>query len=113
MLAVMLARALVYPLVLDWIAVVEWPAIWAAYIGYLLYGGTILAIGLFASSLTENQIVALLLTYAIYLPLMLVKLMVDSDMRLAEAEPTLGVQPSLVLALVASPSSTSTSVGRK
>ncbi len=53
----------------------EWPAIGAAYLGYFLFGAVILAIGLFASSLTENQIVALLITYPMLLPLWLSELL--------------------------------------
>lgn len=54
----------------------ELAAVGSAYLGYFLYGGVILAIGLFASARTENQIVALLSTYAIFLPLWLLELVV-------------------------------------
>lgn len=75
-LAIMLVATLAYPVALEWQADPEWPAIGAAYFGLFLFGALILAIGVFASSLTENQIVALLLTYAIYLPLWLLQLLV-------------------------------------
>ncbi len=62
--------------ILAWKGEPEMAAVGTAYLGFLLYGGVILAIGLFASALTENQIVALLLTYAIFLPLYLFELLV-------------------------------------
>jgi ABC-2 type transport system permease protein len=43
----------------------------------MLYGSVVLAIGLFASSLTENQIVAVVLTYAILMPLLLVDALIN------------------------------------
>ena len=52
----------------------EIAAIGAAYLGLLLYGGVVVAIGLFASSLTENQFIALILTYALTVPLILMEL---------------------------------------
>jgi ABC-2 type transport system permease protein len=75
-LALMLLLTAPFPLILEWQASPEWPAIGAAYLGLLLYGGVILAIGTFASALTENQIVALLLTFAIFLPFWMMELLV-------------------------------------
>jgi len=75
-LAVMLSLTATFPLILAWQAEPEWLALGGAYVGLLLYGGVILAIGVFASSLTENQIVALLLTFAIFLPFWMVELLV-------------------------------------
>jgi ABC-2 type transport system permease protein len=75
-LALMLAMTVSFPVVLEWKANPEWGALGIAYLGLLLYGGVILAIGVFASSLTENQIVALLLTYAIFIPFWMVELLV-------------------------------------
>ena len=75
-LLVMLALTLPFAGVLQWLASPEWPALAAAYLGLFLYGAVILGVGVFASSLTENQIVALLLTYALFLPFWLVELLV-------------------------------------
>lgn len=75
-LILLLALTLVYPGILAWLAVVEWPAVATTYLGLALYGSTILAMGLFASSLTENQIVALLLTYVFFLPFRFMKTLV-------------------------------------
>jgi ABC-2 type transport system permease protein len=59
-------------------APLEWGAIGAAYLAFLLYGAVLLAVGAFASSLTENQIVAVVLTYAFFLPFYLVELAVGA-----------------------------------
>lgn len=39
----------------------------ASYIGYILFGSLLIAIGLYISSLTENQVVAAVLTYGVTL----------------------------------------------
>lgn len=56
---------------------VEGGAVATSYLGVLLYGAAILAVGLFASAMTENQIVAVVLTYALFLPLFFVELLVS------------------------------------
>jgi ABC-2 type transport system permease protein len=48
--------------------VLEWTTVWLGYGGLLLWGATCMAIGLFISTLTESQMVAALLTFAILLP---------------------------------------------
>jgi gliding motility-associated transport system permease protein len=45
----------------------EWKPILTAYIGVLLLGGCFLSVGLFISSLTKNQIVAGMTTFAVFL----------------------------------------------
>jgi ABC-2 type transport system permease protein len=50
----------------------EWKPILGAYLGLLLYGAALLAIGLFVSTLTENQIVAVVITFGIILVLWLI-----------------------------------------
>ena len=45
----------------------EWKPIVTAYIGILLLGGCFVALGLFISSLTKNQIVAGMTTFAVFL----------------------------------------------
>ena len=44
----------------------EIPMLIGGYIGFLLVGASYVAIGVFASSLTENQIVAAIISFAIY-----------------------------------------------
>jgi len=50
----------------------EWKPILGAYLGLFLYGAALLAVGLFLSTLTENQIVAGLITFGVILVLWLV-----------------------------------------
>jgi ABC-2 type transport system permease protein len=44
-----------------------WRLVLAAYAGLLLLGGSLLALGTFISSLTENQLIAAVLTFAAFL----------------------------------------------
>ena len=57
-LTVMLALTFYYPILLMWFGDPDWGAIATGYLGLFLLGCTSLAVGLFASSLTSNQIVA-------------------------------------------------------
>ena len=67
--AAMLAVTLVYMAILFVLGNPEWRPIAAGYLGLLLVGGGFIAIGLFISSLTKNQIVAGVLTFAVFLML--------------------------------------------
>ncbi|MHC4942624.1 MAG: ABC transporter permease subunit [Planctomycetota bacterium] len=60
LLAISLLLTFPIPLILSLIAEPDYGPIWGGYTGTLFLGAAYLAIGLFASSLTENQIVALL-----------------------------------------------------
>ena len=62
-----LACTLVYPAMLYYFARVEWGPLLTGYLGLVLLGATFLAVGVFASSLTENQIVASVTTFGILL----------------------------------------------
>ena len=57
-LTVMLALTLYYPILLIWFGDPDMGPIATGYLGLFLLGCTSLAVGLFASSLTSNQIVA-------------------------------------------------------
>jgi ABC-2 type transport system permease protein len=50
----------------------EWKPIVTAYFGLLLMGGCFIAVGLFISSLTKNQIVAGMVTFAVFLMLWII-----------------------------------------
>jgi ABC-2 type transport system permease protein len=71
-LATMLALTLVYPLLLSRFASPEWGPIITGYIGLFLLGMAFIALGLFFSSLTENQIVAGILTFGFSLLFLLI-----------------------------------------
>jgi ABC-2 type transport system permease protein len=64
---VMLAITLVYPGIVVYFTQVEGGVLLTGYLGLLLMGATFLAVGVFASSLTENQIVASITTFGILL----------------------------------------------
>ena len=61
LIAVALAMTLPYPISVDMVGALDWGPVIGGYIGLLLLAGAFLAVGLFASSLTENQIVAFII----------------------------------------------------
>ena len=63
----MLTLTLLYPAMLGYFARVEWGPLVTGYLGLLLMGSTFLAVGIFASSLTENQIIASITTFGVLL----------------------------------------------
>jgi ABC-2 type transport system permease protein len=65
--AAMIGGMLAYPAMLAYFARVEWAPLLTGYIGLVLMGAMFAAVGLFASSLTENQIVAAIVTFGVLL----------------------------------------------
>ncbi|MGE3178134.1 MAG: ABC transporter permease [Vicinamibacterales bacterium] len=65
--AVMLAVTMVHIGLLFIYGSPEWKPLFAAYLGLLLLGGSFISLGLFVSSLTKNQIVAGMATFAVFL----------------------------------------------
>ena len=65
--AMMIGLTLAYPAMLAYFAQLEWGPLLTGYLGLLLMGAAFLAVGLFASSLTENQIVAAVITFGVLL----------------------------------------------
>jgi ABC-2 type transport system permease protein len=61
----LLAFTLSYPAALGYISPLDWGALGAGYLGLALLGAACLALGLFASSLTENQLVAGVVGFAL------------------------------------------------
>jgi ABC-2 type transport system permease protein len=70
--ACMLAVTLIHIGVLFIYGHPEWKPIVTAYIGLLLFGGCFISLGLFISSLTKNQIVAGMVTFAVFLMLWII-----------------------------------------
>jgi len=60
---IFLIASLVFPLVLSRIGETEWPVVWSSYLGLFLVGLAYAAFGSFASTLTENQIIAGVVTF--------------------------------------------------
>ncbi len=63
LLAVIVGATLVYPLILSLVGKPDWGVVLSCYVGLLLLSATYVAIGLFWSSRTENQVVAAVLTF--------------------------------------------------
>lgn len=64
LLAVVFAVTLFYPATLSQLGDLDWGATLAGYIGLLLLGGTYAAIGVMASSWTQDQVVSILLAFS-------------------------------------------------
>jgi len=58
LLATLLLATLPYPLCVASLGNLDWGQVWTGYFGILLEGGAFFAVGLAASSLTDNQLVA-------------------------------------------------------
>ncbi len=56
---------LVYSIILAFVAQPTWGYIFGNYLGLLLVGAALIAVGLFISSITENQLVAAMVSYAV------------------------------------------------
>ena len=71
---VTLAMTLYYVALLYAFGSPDFGPVWSGYLGLILYGATALSVGLLASSLTNNQIVALVVGFGILLILSLIDL---------------------------------------
>lgn len=63
LLTVIVSATLIYPLILQFIGKPDWGVIFGCYLGLFFICATYVAIGLFWSSRTENQVVAAVLTF--------------------------------------------------
>jgi ABC-2 type transport system permease protein len=64
---IMLAVTLIHIGILFVYGEPEWKPLVAAYVGLILLGGCFISLGLFISSLTKNQVVAFMATFAVFL----------------------------------------------
>jgi ABC-2 type transport system permease protein len=64
---IFLAFTVFYSIAFGFMAQLDWGALAAGYLGLVLLGAAFLALGLFASSLTENQIIAGVVSFALLL----------------------------------------------
>jgi ABC-2 type transport system permease protein len=69
LIAAMLVITIPHVAILFWFAHPEWKPILTTYLGFFLMTGCFVAVGLFISSLTRNQIVAAMSTFGIFLML--------------------------------------------
>ncbi len=65
--ALMLFLTLLYPAIVASFARLEWGPLVTGYLGLVLMGGAFLAVGVLASSLTENQVVAAVSSFGVLL----------------------------------------------
>jgi len=70
--AVMLFTTIAYPIVVSMVGQLDWGPVVGGYVGALLLGAAFSAVGLFASSLTRNQIIAFIVGVAICFSLTLI-----------------------------------------
>ena len=70
--AAMLLPTLAYPITVSFLGDLDWGPVIGGYVGAMLLGGAFSAVGLFASSLTRNQIVAFIIGMAICFALVLI-----------------------------------------
>lgn len=64
-IATMLVPTIAYPIIVSMLGQLDWGPVIGGYIGTILLAGAFAAIGLFASSLTRNQIIAFIVGTAI------------------------------------------------
>ena len=70
--AAMLAPTLAYPICISFLGQLDWGPVMGGYLGAILLGASFVAVGLFASSLTRNQIIAFIISAAICVSLTLI-----------------------------------------
>jgi ABC-2 type transport system permease protein len=71
-LAAMLVPTLAYPITVSLLGQLDWGPVVGGYMGAILLGASFSAVGLFASSLTRNQIIAFIVGMAICFGLVLI-----------------------------------------
>jgi ABC-2 type transport system permease protein len=71
-IAAMLFPTLAYPVTVSFLGDLDWGPVVGGYVGALLLGASFAGVGLFASSLTRNQIVAFIVGVAICFALVLI-----------------------------------------
>jgi ABC-2 type transport system permease protein len=68
----LVAISLIYPLIMSGFGTLDQPILWLSYLSMFLLGSAMMAVGLFASSLTSNQMVAGIAGFVMLLILWLV-----------------------------------------
>ena len=74
-ISAMLVPTLAYPITVSFIGHLDWGPVAGGYIGAVMLGAAFSAVGLFASSLTRNQIIAFIIGLAICFALTLINTM--------------------------------------
>lgn len=71
--AIALAILVLYQIIIALFVSPDWMVFFGNFLGILLYGCSLIAIGMFISSLTESQVVAAIITFAVELLLLLIE----------------------------------------
>ncbi len=74
----MLSLTFLFPLILSFSGYSDWGVVWSSYLGIILSLMAYTVVGLFCSSLTDNQIVASLMTFCILLGSMLMVISINA-----------------------------------
>ena len=74
----MLSLTFLFPLILSFSGYSDWGVVWSSYLGIILSVMAYTFVGLFCSSLTDNQIVASLMTFCLLLGSMLMVISVNA-----------------------------------
>jgi len=75
LLLVYLVITLAYPITINSIGALDWGPVIGGYLGLFLVGGAYLSLGIFASSVTQNQVVSLIVAFVICLALFMLDLL--------------------------------------
>lgn len=73
--AITLCASLIYPVIISKFTLPAWPEIIGIYIGFFLMGISFITIGIYISSLTENQIISAIATFVILFMLYIIYLL--------------------------------------
>ncbi|MBM4269796.1 MAG: ABC transporter [Deltaproteobacteria bacterium] len=63
LLTIALLATLAYPITISFLGPLDWGPVLAGYVGLILFAAALLAIGVFCSTLTDNQIVAFIVAF--------------------------------------------------
>ena len=78
MILFMLLFTIIFPIILSFSGYSDWGVVFSSYLGIILSIMTYISIGIFCSSITDNQIVAALLTFCVLLGSMLLVISINA-----------------------------------
>jgi ABC-2 type transport system permease protein len=77
--AALVGGSLVYPLVMSAFGNLDMPIVWLSYLSMFLFGAALMAVGLFASTVSANQMVAGVVAFSLMLFLWMIQFMGGSS----------------------------------
>jgi len=91
-----IALSFIYPLLLSFHGKLDWPIILGTYIGFVLLGMSFIAIGIFASQLTENLFVSAVLCFC----MIMLTFLVDLIRRYVPSSEISGLVWAIILVII-------------